>query len=302
MPVPSQRSAVSALSASRPGGSSAGQATNQSSNRGAPPANSQQSLGASQRTPPKQPVPALPNSFISMTPARSELSVKSARSAEAVNAIAANIVGSNGVPPLPPSKSPRMSSIVQPPHLQRSSTAPVPGLPQQFVQQPLRKAGSHGHEGQGQPQGQERSQPHRLNPALSVDTEIARQNQRMRDAARQQAQQPLQMPMAPPRQVVASPENMDTYAARAARSVPDHGNMPSAAPPRSASSLISNVFSSGPKRPVRDSSEAPVLDTRKPRPPSVQPASDGLDNFGGKAGKNSGAALKKVFGFGKKKN
>lgn len=254
------------------------------------------------RSPPSQPVPPVPmGSFISMTPARSEVSLKSSRSAEAVGSIAANVVGGPGPasyqPPRLPSKQNSSNDAVH-----RASTAPLPALPGQIP--------GSGSQIAGQRAGNQHMPNQKPNPALSVDTGHAAPVQAASQGMQPNAQhyQPVRQASAPQTnnmhhnmqrqasgQTVMSPDEMETFAPRTSQSLDTSKPLP-ASTPRSASSVMASVFNTGPKRPSRDTQDSLLLDPRRPRPPSVQPVADGS---GGKGGKSNG--LKKVFGFGKKK-
>lgn len=275
----------------------------------------------SAKTPKSVPMSRIEDNFISMTPARSDISSRSSDKGH-----------SGGFPAGAGSDHGKLSSSVpavshlpgdgraayKSQHAMRSSTAPLPPLPDEFAASkplPLRESVK------GQPVRPSRTSAHRPLRSLTVDTDSAREQAKRQMYAKQMA--------AEQKQKVLSQEG-ERQAMRASavasgrtfeggsqdfdgRTLPFGGSVDGPKTGTSPFDKMASVFT--PKRPSRKES-ASELPARVPRPPSAEPLDPALDHFTGGSGstvrRDSTASnntsvlgkskgINRLFGFGKNK-
>lgn len=293
--------------------------------------NRKPSQGTPTRNPNTLPMSRIEDNFISMTPARSDMSIKSARSVDKDQwdqlAAQASTAGEKGTIPVPgslpnqPALPEEMRATYRSKMAMRSSTAPLPPLPDSISNKPLPLRRS----GESEVPAEARTSAHRPIRSLTVDTEAAKEQARRQMEAKMRQEQ---------MQRAADNGTTERNSAATGRR-PQDGNlgdldrskMPFAQvyrqssqpsmgePPRTGSSpfdkMAAHLFT--PRRPTRQD-PATQLQFREPRPPSAEPLDPALNNFDAKMaadrrdskasnatsstiGRSKG--MNRIFGFGK---
>ncbi|KAK9898614.1 hypothetical protein P389DRAFT_36140 [Cystobasidium minutum MCA 4210] len=240
--------------------------------------------GHSGKTPTSVPMSRVEDSFISMTPARSDMSVKSSekghgdgrRSGPAVP----HAPGSSSMPSASQLPMDARASYKDK-NAMRSSTLPLPPLPGSYSGNkplPLREADS------AQPEHPSRTSAHRPVRSLTVDTDSAKEQGRKQMHDKQMAEEHKQNVLAKEAELRASRASAVTNARSNGGGSAEFEGRPlpfggAGEPPKSGTSPFAQMASAfTPKRPKRKDS-ASELPMRVPRPPSAGPLDPALDHF-----------------------
>lgn len=244
----------------------------------------------SAKTAVSMPMSKVEDSFISMTPARSEMSIKSSKSTDPASwdsnvsqrqygpgSLQNNVMPSS-VPA--PSQLPQDArATYKSKNTMRASTAPLPPLPDEYSNKPLPLRESN--VSQIDNAHRSRTSAHRPIKRLTVDTEAAKEQARKQLLAKQIAAEQRQKTLA-----LEEGKKATRASAVAQGGLPDFdtkalplGNTATDAPKTSSSltDKMASVFT--PRRPNRKES-ASELPARVPRPPSAEPLDPALDQFG----------------------